>query len=72
MKNFQSYRFVMQAKRVFEILDLILQQQSSTTRGRVLGYWRHYDSLTHVVIKNAGHMVPRDDTLTSQAKPQNS
>ena len=35
--------------------------------GRVLGYWKEWDTLTHVVIRDAGHMVPRDDPLTSQA-----
>jgi len=34
--------------------------------GRVLGYWKEWDALTHVVVREAGHMVPRDDPITSQ------
>ncbi len=26
-------------------------------RGQVVGYWREHSTLTHVVIRNAGHMV---------------
>ena len=25
--------------------------------GQVVGYWREHSTLTHVVIRNAGHMV---------------
>ena len=46
-----------------------LLQGSDKEVGRVLGYWKEWDTLTHVVIRNAGHMVPRDDPLTSQASP---
>lgn len=32
----------------------------------VAGYWKHHQSLTSVVIKDAGHMVPRDQPLVAQ------
>ena len=32
----------------------------------VAGYWKHHQSLTTVVIKDAGHMVPRDQPLVAQ------
>jgi vitellogenic carboxypeptidase-like protein len=35
-------------------------------KGDVVGYWREYDTLTHVVIRNAGHMVPHDQPEVSQ------
>ncbi|KAK9839984.1 hypothetical protein WJX74_001476 [Apatococcus lobatus] len=31
-----------------------------STHGPVAGYWKKADSLTHVILKNSGHMVPRD------------
>ena len=33
----------------------------------VVGYWKHHNSLTTVVLKDAGHMVPRDQPLVTQA-----
>ena len=33
----------------------------------VAGYWKHHQLLTTVVIKDAGHMVPRDQPLVAQA-----
>ena len=35
--------------------------------GRVLGYWREWGRLTHVVVRDAGHLVPHDAPLTAQA-----
>ncbi|BDA47762.1 probable serine carboxypeptidase CPVL [Coccomyxa sp. Obi] len=35
--------------------------------GRVVGYWREHSTLAHVVIRNAGHMVPHDQPLVAQA-----
>lgn len=32
----------------------------------VAGYWKHHQSLTTVVIKDAGHMVPRDQPFVAQ------
>ena len=36
--------------------------------GEVVGYWRAHSTLTHVVIRNAGHMVPHDRPLVAQAR----
>ena len=48
-------------------LDLwALSQDKDKKLGPVLGWWREAGTLTHVVVKNAGHMVPRDDPLTAQ------
>lgn len=33
----------------------------------VAGYVKHHDMLTSVVLKDAGHMVPRDQPLVAQA-----
>ena len=33
---------------------------------RVAGYWKHHGPLTSVVLKDAGHMVPRDQPLAAQ------
>ena len=33
----------------------------------VAGFWKHHEALTTVVLKDAGHMVPRDQPLVSQA-----
>ncbi|CAL8469775.1 g9317 [Coccomyxa elongata] len=35
--------------------------------GRVVGYRRQHDTLAHIVIRNAGHMVPHDQPLVAQA-----
>lgn len=51
----------------FHIPDILDEQVDLGGVGRVLGYWKEWDMLTHVVIRDAGHMVPRDDPLTSQA-----
>ena len=32
----------------------------------VAGYWKHHKSLTSVVLKDAGHMVPRDQPIVTQ------
>jgi len=34
--------------------------------GRVAGYWKHYNTLTHVVIRNTGHMTPHDNPMYNQ------
>ncbi|GBF91928.1 serine carboxypeptidase-like [Raphidocelis subcapitata] len=34
--------------------------------GEALGYWKSHSRLTHVVIRNAGHMVPHDRPEVSQ------
>lgn len=36
--------------------------------GEVVGYWRAHSTLAHVVIRNAGHMVPHDRPLVAQAR----
>ena len=36
--------------------------------GEVVGYWHAHSTLTHVVIRNAGHMVPHDRPLVAQAR----
>ncbi|KIY92077.1 hypothetical protein MNEG_15885 [Monoraphidium neglectum] len=35
--------------------------------GKTLGYIKNHRTLTHVVIRNAGHMVPHDRPEVSQA-----
>ncbi|KAK9907324.1 hypothetical protein WJX75_001489 [Coccomyxa subellipsoidea] len=35
--------------------------------GKVVGYWREHSTLSHLVIRNAGHMVPHDQPLVAQA-----
>jgi len=32
----------------------------------VVGFWKHHKSLTTVVLKDAGHMVPRDQPMVTQ------
>lgn len=32
----------------------------------VAGFWKHHQSLTTVVLKDAGHMVPRDQPVATQ------
>lgn len=51
--------------------DGILQLAQHTPAGTmklqpVAGYWKHHQLLTTVVIKDAGHMVPRDQPLVAQ------
>lgn len=36
-------------------------------KGEVVGYWKTYGTLTHVIVRNAGHMVPHDQPAVSQA-----
>lgn len=31
----------------------------------VLGYWKQHSTLTHVAVRNAGHMVPHDAPLAA-------
>uniref|UniRef100_A0A7S0VCK6 Carboxypeptidase n=1 Tax=Polytomella parva TaxID=51329 RepID=A0A7S0VCK6_9CHLO len=33
---------------------------------RIAGFWKQYKSLSHVMIRNAGHMVPHDNPLLGQ------
>lgn len=37
-----------------------------TLRDEVLGYWKQFSTLTHVEIRNAGHMVPHDQPAVAQ------
>ncbi|KAK9835972.1 hypothetical protein WJX81_002745 [Elliptochloris bilobata] len=48
--------------------DLARASHPGTARrgGEVVGYWREHATLTHVVIRNAGHMVPHDRPLVAQ------
>ncbi|DBB10125.1 TPA: hypothetical protein ACH3X3_001709 [Trebouxia sp. C0006] len=42
---------------------------TSDSDGRVqpvVGFWKHHKSLTTVVLKDAGHMVPRDQPMVTQ------
>ena len=41
---------------------------TAAREGEVVGYWRAHSTLTHVVIRNAGHMVPHDRPLVAQAR----
>lgn len=48
---------------------LRLAQNDAAGNGKlqsVAGYWKHHQLLTTVVIKDAGHMVPRDQPLVAQ------
>lgn len=44
-----------------------LYNDMAQREGEVVGYWRKHSTLTHVVIRNAGHMVPHDRPLVAQA-----
>lgn len=33
---------------------------------RVAGYWKQFQTLTQVIIRNTGHMVPHDNPLYGQ------
>ena len=51
--------------------DSVLQIASPDAAGNeklqtVAGYWKHHQSLTTIVIKDAGHMVPRDQPFVAQ------
>ena len=45
----------------------LAQQAGSEKPQPIAGYWKHHQSLTSVVLKDAGHMVPRDQPLAAQA-----
>lgn len=45
----------------------LAQQAGSGKLQPVAGYWKHHQSLTTVVLKDAGHMVPRDQPLAAQS-----
>lgn len=34
--------------------------------GRIGGYWKTYDTLDVLVLRNTGHMVPHDNPLVGQ------
>lgn len=61
------------AKRELWRLAPVRQGSSATLghkpdpKGDVVGYWKTYGTLTHVVVRNAGHMVPHDQPAVSQA-----
>lgn len=38
------------------------------SEGEVVGYWREHSTLSHVVVRNAGHMVPHDRPVVAQAR----
>ena len=44
----------------------LAQQADNGKLQPVAGYWKHHQSLTTVVLKDAGHMVPRDQPLAAQ------
>ena len=48
-------------------LARVLGTDAARRQGEVVGYWRMHSTLTHVVIRNAGHMVPHDRPLVAQA-----
>ncbi len=41
-------------------------EASSKKLQPVAGFWKHHESLTTVVLKDAGHMVPRDQPMVTQ------
>jgi vitellogenic carboxypeptidase-like protein len=43
-------------------------QHKSDPKGDVVGYWKAYDTLTQVVVRDAGHMVPHDQPEVSQVR----
>lgn len=41
-------------------------KRRKTSTGGVVAYWKHHSKLTHVVVRGAGHMPPRDVPVTMQ------
>eukprot|EP00884_Botryococcus_braunii_P019093 jgi/Botrbrau1/5868/Bobra.0366s0047.1 len=68
-----SRGFLETKRELWRLPSHLEEAQDGTTarkpdpKGDVVGYWRSFDTLTHVVIRNAGHMVPHDQPLVSQA-----
>lgn len=41
-------------------------QQRSRPGAELAGYWKRHDTLSHVVVRDAGHMVPRDQPVATR------
>ncbi|KAL3157467.1 hypothetical protein ABBQ32_011934 [Trebouxia sp. C0010 RCD-2024] len=52
--------------RIAEGILQLAQQADSGKVQPVAGYWKHHQFLTTMVLKDAGHMVPRDQPLVAQ------
>ncbi len=47
---------------------ILAGRAAAKSEGEVVGYWREHSTLSHVVIRNAGHMVPHDRPVVAQAR----